>query len=101
MTKKYIDADLTQEKLRELCKKYNINFDVNHTDSFGGSLANLIDGLPPANVQEVRHGYYKSPSEFSECECSMCGRPSKILFGILPLYCPWCGTRMDGDKNDR
>ena len=50
-----------------------------------------------ADVVEVRHGEWTKPSTFSDTCCSRCKRPTKMLFGILPLYCPMCGAKMDGE----
>lgn len=53
-----------------------------------------IDKVPTADVRPVKRGRWVKRPPFSESECSNCGKPPKLLFGMLPDYCPWCGADM-------
>lgn len=58
-----------------------------------------------ADVDPVKHGYWKHTTSYSwgpsYDECSYCHR---ALFNYraerLPRYCPHCGAKMDGVKNE-
>ena len=58
MAKKFIDAEEAKTRLRKLCAKWSIAYNENDksSESFSGDIANFIDNLPAADVQEVRHG---------------------------------------------
>ena len=66
----------------------------------------MIQALPTADVEVVRHGEWKH-----EClECSVCKRniseiydaDSYMSYGIEDSlkYCPFCGAKMDGGKDE-
>ena len=64
----------------------------------------IIDELPAADVQKVKHGRWIKTEDFTmieryavqEYECSKCGAHAHC--GI-DNYCYHCGARMDGDEN--
>lgn len=49
---------------------------------------------PTANVVEIRYGEWVKPSPSSQECCKQCGKTPKLIFGLLPDYCPWCGAKM-------
>lgn len=60
-------------------------------------LMNTIDGVPTADVQEVKHGTWTNKRTMlhdGETYCSLCDWESDVKF----KYCPNCGARMDGDE---
>ena len=64
----------------------------------------VIQGMPTADVVEVRHGYWTFKNTtycHYGCFCSVCGKKSGIG-GIrenqLKPYCPNCGAKMDGER---
>ena len=81
-------------------------------------LVNRIEKLPKADYTEVKHGEWKTPSEikikryegripiateYIHCQCSDC----KHCFLTLEYkgkssfkYCPNCGAKMDGERNE-
>ena len=68
----------------------------------------LIEILPSADVQPVRHGQWDTVVEDwdsdEHCQCSECGAEF-VLFDGTPrdndfLYCPHCGARMDGEQDE-
>ena len=97
---------------------------INRKDAIGailsiGHIAELRDGdavirvsavnyvlrnLPSADVQPVQHGHWIEhicelfPAE-GTVECSECHEHESI-FLVNDKYCPNCGAKMDGEKND-
>lgn len=83
---------------------------------FGRKVVNeVIDSIPSANVEPVRHGRWKpvfdaeafrgdpeaaAADEITGYECSICGRTCAFPDGngeyILPDVCPGCWVKMDG-----
>ena len=57
-----------------------------------------ISHLPPADVQEVRHGYWlKKYNTYPRYLCTCCN----YLFNNKGYkYCPECGAKMDGERKD-
>jgi len=70
----------------------------------------LINELPAADVQEVRHGEWYV-IEYEYLNCSVCGesmytgcnstKEAELLKHHWKNYCPNCGARMDGKGDDR
>lgn len=69
---------------------------------------NAIKSVPTADVQEIKHGEWKSfDSEdtlYGSYYCTACGYGWDIGM-VFPLttefkYCPNCGAKMDGGTND-
>ena len=63
-----------------------------------------IMNIPAADVAPVIHGkwhdvYMTSPSSFA-ATCSICGMSNDIPHPISAHYCPYCGAKMDGTKNE-
>ena len=63
--------------------------------------------IPATDVAPVGHGRWKYiyGDEFSETyKCDKCGREFDICVELyretLPTYCPSCGAKMDGGKED-
>lgn len=72
---------------------------LNEWDTWG--VLNAIDRVEPADVAPVVHAYNKSKDSFL---CSACTFGDFGLFNhggkYTPKYCPNCGARMDGGRND-
>jgi hypothetical protein len=82
---RYIDAD------RLLFDLHNdVLFDKNKR------AIETVHNQPTAEVAEVRHG--KWIDRDGKTWCSLCGESNKQY---KPPYCPHCGTRMDGDEDDK
>lgn len=58
-----------------------------------------LEEIPAADVRPERHGHwiiYSGLPFCSECDCN------NLSYAVISFdYCPNCGARMDGDKNDR
>ena len=91
---RYIDADA----LREYWLENGVNENVYNTND----VLNSIDYQPTADVAEVKHGEWLHLCGDEWC-CTNCGevittegsweKPTK-------KYCPRCGAKMDGGKED-
>ena len=65
----------------------------------------VIDEEPSVDAEPVRHGRWKVfyenlQEQLSGCQCSVC---EYTFFGRLSdsyNFCPRCGAKMDGDKQD-
>ena len=90
MDKKYIELEAAVETLkRKSLMKFNACY-KGYTDA----IKDLVD-IPTADVQEVRHGYWKERmSTLSSVKCSECGNSHEYD----TAYCPSCGARMDGEE---
>ena len=69
-----------------------------------GCFSNMISAydvimLPAADVAPVRHGRWKCHGDCGVTECSVCGWSIEEYVGDY-AYCPNCGAKMDGGKND-
>ena len=96
MMAKYIDIDKAKETKVYSAERHEYIIPV----------ANL-DWLPPADVQEVKHGHwtfrYGGTYKRSKCYCSVCGKPNGvggIISNQKKPYCPNCGARMDGGDTE-
>lgn len=73
---------------------------IKYTEHINGDVTvskDLVEKIPTADVQEVRHGKWdvKDLTPY----CSICHKPSEYeCDGVhsQPLFCPNCGAKMDG-----
>lgn len=65
------------------------------------NINDVIDGVPAADVEPVRHGRWV-PSKFrNEIErCSKCGKVFRHSSFYGYKFCPSCGTKMDLEDED-
>ena len=68
------------------------------------ALQNIVDEIPAADVQEVKHGkwedeYYDEITELYYHTCSNCN--TEITATCFDNYCPNCGAKMDGKENKK
>ena len=94
----YIKKEVVIDKFEKLQKRAETMRDKIYLD---GVLA-VIENIPTAEVQEVKHGEWKEIKCGDEIfdyyfKCSNCGNttPPKA-FPVAPDYCPHCGAKMDG-----
>ena len=77
----------------------------------GRTIEHIINEAPTLDYAPVRHGKWIKDKDdlywgnhFIHLNCSLCGGEAHInRFGtayILSNYCPNCGAKMDGGKND-
>ncbi len=73
---------------------------IKYTEYINGDVTvskDLVEKIPTADVQEVRHG--KWDVKVLTPYCSICHKPSEYeCDGVhsQPLFCPNCGAKMDG-----
>lgn len=111
----YIDRDLLLAEIKELKKSpwYNgcgENYErIIRSDAIGVVVGLCIKSAPAADVQEIKHGEWIKMDIISDdvdYYCSECrnfidiatGRETPIDRGFF--YCPHCGAKMDGGKNN-
>lgn len=63
-------------------------------DESCASVVSDFEGLPAADVAEVRHGCWDDSLDGITPYCSVCGCTHRCLIRC-PIYCPNCGARMD------
>ena len=94
-------ADFFAHKnLDDLSTKYN------HGQYCYENAKEIVNTMPTANVEEVRHGYWMHSVEFGFAakyhfwNCSLCGVASEDEGN--EKYCRECGAKMDGkdDSNE-
>lgn len=89
--KKYIDIDLAKESL--------LGWYPNLDDQ---QIEYMLDTIPAADVEEVKHGYWydiDSDVGWELVGCSICSREYSLCDGEDRTdYCPRCGAKMDGGK---
>ena len=63
---------------------------------------NAIKAIPAADVVEVRHGRWVDEKYVwqgqKSAKCNQCKK--KTGYYIQPKYCPSCGAKMDGGKDN-
>ena len=100
MAKKFIDADLLKEEFERRFDMQDLYLPTHFLD--------VVDSMPAADVQEVRHGKWESTELMYENGCTRCSECKieyyvsdleEICGDTLPTYCPNCGARVDGDTN--
>lgn len=92
------------------------NRDVFENKSYAdgwNSAIDIINSVPAADVQEVRHGYWiPSPDGINPIRCSECNMPAPFIageneFGDFEIrrypssYCHECGAKMDGTNENQ
>lgn len=74
----------------------------------GYEVWHYLDGIPAVDAVEVVHAYWVNGHESrwqnvsDTYTCSVCGEPATKAFGtsVKSRYCPWCGARMDGRREE-
>lgn len=69
------------------------------------SIVNIVESIPSAEVQEIRHAYWKrKQGKDPEAVCSACGR--EVVYQIIDgkwafeNFCPHCGAEMKGENGN-
>lgn len=106
---RYIDADKIISHLNdeiELCGCPDLDRNTIAHGTYLGLLSakSFIETAETADVQEVRHGRWINESRNMygpiSAQCSVCVLFSGTWLRNAPYkYCPHCGAKMDGGKN--
>lgn len=98
---------------KEYIERESLIEEAKHNKAVCQAIADIVDvkdiinNTPAADVAPVRHGHWISLDDyFEDAECSECG--DALVIGDCSFndfcecykYCPNCGAKMDGDKND-
>ena len=100
---RYINVDLTEAEIADKVQEITANADVFI------AVRKVLGAFRAADVQEVKHGKWIKNKEHGYYECSNCKstkpydgiceeNPDKVTYWMCD-YCPYCGTKMDGDKD--
>lgn len=98
MSKKYIDADMLKEEIEQNWDMQDLYLPIHFFDK--------VDDMPAADVKPVIHAKWESTELMHENGCTRCSKCKtdycvnnleEIGGDTLPLYCPNCGARMDGE----
>lgn len=98
MDKEYIE----REKAFDLITDFAGQASTKSAYSAFWKSAKAIKKIPTADVVAVKHGEWVKATPCSQEYCNQCGLTPKMVFGILPNFCPHCGAKMDlkeGVKN--
>ena len=100
----YIDRDYVLKLLGVFNDRVNGDY---HFMNGIETAKEIVEDAPSADVQPVKHGRWINICGDSESmrQCSECLQDFDYIDGIcylvsgqrLPLYCPNCGARMDGE----
>lgn len=96
----YIDAD---ELLKDL---EGVTNDVNCPLHIAAEIDQTISLFPTADVEEVKHGkWYRHDKKKHGDTCFYCSACEKMALSDcleweLTKYCPHCGAKMDGGKEE-
>lgn len=93
--RKYIDAEQMKYQIRH----YGISDDNHDDEEREGIMCKMVDDLPAADVQEIKHGKWKYDSGdvgYANYLCSECDNFLSFDEDIdLYPYCPYCGAKME------
>lgn len=63
----------------------------------GNVFRRCVETAPAADVRPVVKGEWIKPTPCSQEYCNQCGLTPKMIFGLLPNFCPHCGADMRKD----
>jgi DNA-directed RNA polymerase subunit RPC12/RpoP len=99
---RYIDAELLKRELYGIgCVHGGIR----------AAIKSVIDAVPAADVEEVKHGHWEEVEtvsyeehEVASMRCSECDRYHNEVYHYgdpteMAHRCPYCGAKMDGKEN--
>lgn len=88
---RYIDRDAVRRAIQEYCfSPYEMTPD---------GIAKVVMNVPPADVEEVRHGEWKKVNDkYPRYVCTSCNH---LYNNIEYKFCPNCGADMRGKNNGR
>ena len=107
---RYIDADKLIKSIRALANKSQLGeISTNSINQLSAAeICGCILNAPNADVQEVRHGEWHTIRETTDSkttECTACMksfffmRKGQLNIDLMP-YCPHCGAKMDGEREE-
>lgn len=96
---RYIDADNVLETMRSNMDMQELYLPIHFIDF-------VIDEMPTANVQLVRHGRWEGYRSIigDYFKCSECGNHANVptcMGESIFDFCPYCGAKMDGEEANK
>lgn len=92
---------MNQEELNQWLVELLDQAFLESDDNFGRSCTEQVANYLIASGVIIRErGEWIKRTQGSEPECSRCGRCPKLVFGMLPDFCPHCGADMRGVKDE-
>lgn len=90
---------MNQEELRQWLVELLDQAFLESDDNFGRPCTEQVATYLIKNGVTIRErGEWIKRTPYSEPECSRCGRCPKVVFGMLPDFCPHCGVDMRGGE---
>lgn len=89
---RYIDADELLEAMRSNMDMQELYLPIHFIDL-------VIDEMPTADVEPVRHGRWIHEM-VGYVKCSVCNDLEEDVCAIFYNFCPNCGAKMDGGDED-
>ena len=90
----YIDRDALLADIEELSVWWGDACDLS-------DVVSNIESAPAADVAPVKHGQWKQVSKANRAvKCTACGFTTDSARARMYRYCPDCGAKMDGGKDD-
>lgn len=93
-----MDNKELKDKIANILKDYTKE---NHIMASHAILESYADALIANGMTIRERGEWIKRTPCSEPECSKCGRCPKLVFGMLPDFCPHCGRDMRGMKDEQ
>lgn len=95
-----IDADALVENLDKECGDLDLQYNSEYEQ-----LVNYIESQPTLDYAPVRHGEWITVYPFEDnpqttLKCSECHTCQPIYEHEEWTFCPFCGAKMDGGKED-
>lgn len=105
----YISREKVERAFKLKVKNPNKDYQRGMQDAIDCLVPEVIADIPAADVQPVKRGRWAQIGEQS-AKCTACGGVLKsngidktgkaLIFKAVYHYCPCCGAKMGGDKND-
>ena len=75
--------------------------DIEHYCVSDGKMQHWVQVQPAAAVAPVKHGQWKQVSKANRAvKCTACGFTTDSARARMYRYCPDCGAKMDGGKDN-
>ena len=73
-----------------------------YTDMTKADLLDILEDIPTADVEEVRHGEWGFDGLGWTCsECGEYALTNKAKTQVHSRHCPHCGAKMDGERREK
>ena len=95
-------SDYKNDPMKQLVYKHDVMVALNMNIDEPIDFVDALKNVPVVDVAEVRHGHWIDAGVDLDgawyYRCSVCG--SDVVDGYEYPLCPYCGARMDGEKQE-